>query len=111
MSPFLLSLGIKPDVSTVTASFIIFTSTGTAASQTLIYGTIPMSYTLWLYGISTIGSIIGTFCLRKYAIKKNRLSYLIICIAIIFFLSLLAVAAAGIINLVYRGFQTFQSIC
>ena len=111
MSPFLLSLGIKSDVSTITASFIIFTSTGTASSQILISGTIPMSYSLWFYGISTIGSMFGSLCLRKYAIKKGRLSYLIICITIIFFLSLLTIAALGIMNIINTGFETFQTPC
>ena len=116
IGPLLLNLGVRPEISTVSSSFCIFISTGIAASQYLILGEINAYYALWFFGISIIGSMIGILFLRRFAVKRNRVSLLVICIGVILLLSLITIPTIGIINAVHQNDQGnfqlgFSSLC
>jgi uncharacterized membrane protein YfcA len=116
IGPMLLGLGVRPEVSTISSSFSIFLSSGTAAAQFFITGNIEIDYASWLLFISIIGSFIGVVVLRKYAIKYNRVSILVMCLGVILFCSLIIIPTIGIIdalNQIHKGsFQLgFSSLC
>ena len=116
IGPLLLSLGVRPEISTISASFSIFISSGIAAVQFFIAGEIDIYYGIWFFGVSIIGSIIGILVLRKIALKRKRVSILVICIGVILLFSLLIIPAVGIMNSVKQSdtgdFQLgFSSIC
>ena len=116
IGPLLLSLGVRPEVSTISSSFSIFISSGIAAVQFFIIGELDINYAAWFFGISIIGSIIGILILRKIAIKRKRVSILVICIGVILLLSLIIIPAVGIMNAIEQSnngnFQLgFSSIC
>ena len=116
IGPVLLSLGVRPEVSTISSSFSIFISSGTAAAQYFISGEIQFDYAAFFFGISIIGSMAGILGLRKYAIKRNRISALIICIGVILFLSLFIIPVVGTMNAIKQNehgvFQLgFSSLC
>ena len=116
IGPVLLSLGVRPEVSTISSTFSIFLSSGTAAAQFIIAGDIDVYYALWFSTVSIIGSFFGIVILRKLAIKRNRVSVLIVLIAIILFASLIIIPTVGIINAIQEQsegkFQLgFTSIC
>ena len=103
IGPLLLRLGVRPEVSTISSSFSIFISSGIAAALFFISGDIKLDYAIWYFGDSIIGSVIGILILRKFAIKRKRLSILVICIAFILFSSLIVIPVVGIINAVKQS--------
>ena len=116
IGPLLLSLGVRPEISTISSSFSIFISSGIAAAQFFISGDVDIYYAAWFFGVSIIGSINGICILRKIAIKRNRVSVLVICIGVILFLSLLIIPTVGTMNAIDQNNQGvlqigFTSIC
>ena len=100
IGPMLLSLGVRPEISTVSSSFTIFISSGIASAQYFISGLIDFYYAAFFFGLSIIGSLLGILVLRRYAIRKQRISLLIICLAIIMAISLVIIPTVGIITFV-----------
>lgn len=116
IGPMLLALGVRPEISTISSSFTIFISSGTAAAQFFIAGIIDFSYAAWFFGLSTLGSLCGILILRRYAIKKQRVSLLIFCLSIILTCSLVIIPTIGIMTAVKQSnegtFQLgFKNIC
>ncbi|OMJ94769.1 hypothetical protein SteCoe_1948 [Stentor coeruleus] len=116
IGPMLLYLGVRPEISTISSSFTIFISSGTAAAQYFILGMIDFSYTAWFFGLSIIGSLCGMLILRKYAIKKQRVSLLIFCLSTILFCSLILIPIIGVMDAIKQSDQgtfqlNFKTIC
>lgn len=116
IGPMLLSLGVRPEISTVSSSFTIFISSGIASAQYFIAGVIDFYYAAWFFGVSSCGSLIGILVLRKYAIRKQRVSLLILCLAIILLISLVIIPTVAILTLIKQqeqgNFQLgFLSLC
>jgi Predicted permeases len=72
IGPLLLGLGIRPEIATISSSFSIFLSSGTAAAQFFIKGQIQIDYAGWFLGVSILGSLGGILVLRRYAIKNIK---------------------------------------
>ena len=116
IGPLLLSLGVRPEISTISSSFTIFISSGTAAAQYFILGAIDLQYSGWFFMLSVLGSLMGILILRKIAIKKQRVSLLIFCLFFILFASLIIIPTIGILNAIKQSnegtFQLgFKSLC
>ena len=116
IGPLLLSLGVRPEISTISSSFTIFISSGTAAAQYFILGAIDLQYSGWFFILSVTGSLMGILILRKIAIKKQRVSLLIFCLFFILFASLIIIPTIGILNAIKQSnegtFQLgFKSLC
>ena len=116
IGPMLLALGVRPEISTISSSFTIFISSGTASAQYFITGVIDLQYSAWFFGLSVLGSIFGILVLRKIAIKKQRVSLLIFCLFIILFSSLVIIPTIGVLNAIKQkqdgNFQLgFKNLC
>jgi len=116
IGPMLLAMGVRPEISTISSSFTIFISSGTAAAMYFITGLIDFQYAGWFFLLSVIGSLIGILILRKIAIKKQRVSLLIFCLFFILFASLIIIPTTGILGAIKQSnegtFQLgFKSIC
>jgi uncharacterized membrane protein YfcA len=116
IGPILLSLGVRPEIATISSSFTIFISSGTAAAQYFILGKIDLQYSGWFFMLSITGSLIGILGLRKIAIKKQRVSLLIFCLFFILFASLIIIPTIGILTAIKQSnegtFQLgFKSLC
>jgi uncharacterized membrane protein YfcA len=116
IGPLLLSLGVRPEISTISSSFSIFISSGTASVQFFIAGAFDLKYGGLLFGISCCGSVLGILVLRKYAIKARRNSLLILCLGIILFASLIIIPTVGVMDAIRQHNQGslqlgFKSIC
>ena len=116
IGPLLLGLGIRPEIATISSSFSIFLSSGTAAAQFFIKGQIQIDYAGWFLGVSILGSLGGILVLRRYAIKNNKVSLLVFCLAAILFCSLIIIPTVGIMNALKQYNQGtlelgFSSLC
>ena len=116
IGPMLLALGVRPEISTISSSFTIFISSGTASAQYFITGVIDLQYSAWFFGLSVLGSILGILVLRKIAIKKQRVSLLIFCLFFILFSSLVIIPTIGVLNAIKQNqegnFQLgFKNLC
>jgi uncharacterized membrane protein YfcA len=109
IGPMLLALGVRPEISTISSSFTIFISSGTAAAQYFITGKIDPQYSAWFFMLSIIGSLIGILVLRKIAIQRQRVSVLIFCLFFILSASLVIIPTVGVLNAVKQSQEgTFQ---
>lgn len=116
IGPMLLTLGVRPEISTISSSFTIFISSGTASAQYFISGLIQLDYAAWFFGISVAGSLLGILVLRRIAIKKQRVSCLVFCLFFILFASLIIIPVVGVLNAIKQSqegnFQLgFKSVC
>lgn len=116
IGPMLLAMGVRPEISTISSSFSIFISSGTAAAMYFITGVIDFKYAGWFFMLSVLGSLVGILVLRRIAIKKQRVSLLIFCLFFILFASLIIIPTTGILSAIKQSnegtFQLgFKSIC
>jgi uncharacterized membrane protein YfcA len=116
LSPLLLALGVRPEISTISSSFVISISSLTASAQYFISGAEQVEYSAWFFMLSVIGSGVGILALRAYVIRKKIVSYLVLCIGVIFIAAIIIIPTIGVINSIQQhengNFQLgFKGLC
>lgn len=112
MNPVMLRLGMRPEVSTATSSFmVLFTSTISLLQYTIagklepVYGGITLAFSL-------VGSTLGILVLKKVVDKYKRASIIVLMLAGILSLCAVIIPTYGIINYVgSKEEDGFRSYC
>lgn len=79
----MISIGIHPEVSTASSSFMVFFASSTSAFQFALSGSIDYWYGLWLIIDSILASITGVFVLRKVISYYQKTSILVLMLGIV----------------------------
>lgn len=109
IGPMLLSMGVRPEVSTISTSFSIALSSGVAAAMYFITGVVDYQYAAWFYLLSVVGCLVGVLVVRRIAIRKQRVSSLIFCQFVILFVSFIIIPIVGTLNAIKQSDEgTFQ---
>ncbi|CAG9311567.1 unnamed protein product [Blepharisma stoltei] len=111
MNPFMISIGIRPEVSTSCSNFMILFSASISVLQYTIGGMIELDYGLWLLGASLIGAILGYYVLRALLRKVKRPSMIVLLIAFLTTASLIGIASTGIFTIIEEQYFGFSSLC
>jgi uncharacterized membrane protein YfcA len=116
VGPLLVMLGVRPEISTISASFAILLSSGIASAQYFVSGAFDITYAVLFLAISSAGSIIGVLFLRKYIIKTEKVPLVLFCLSITLAVSLITIPGVGIMTAIEESHQGtfragFSSIC
>ncbi|KAL7717470.1 Sulfite exporter TauE/SafE family protein [Entamoeba marina] len=76
IGPLLLEIGMLPQVTTATSSFMINFTASSSSLQYIIDGKLDLFYGLWYFGVGLIGAVIGQFGFSKLVKKFNRQSFI-----------------------------------
>lgn len=116
VSPILLGLGVRPEITTASSSFMILFSSTLAIILFISADLILYDYGIWLFCTAIIGSGTGILLIKRLVHKYNRSSIIVIVLAIILGLSALIILIYGIITTVQKEQDDemeygFKSIC
>lgn len=100
LNPIFLIIGIRPEVTAATSSFIIFFTSSLSLLQYSVAGLIYYTYGMLLFIVSFIGSALGVIIVKKIVIKYERASIIVLCMAMILALSAIAILYYGITNFI-----------
>ncbi|KYR00255.1 hypothetical protein DLAC_03418 [Tieghemostelium lacteum] len=109
--PVLLQMGLSPDVTAATSSYMILFTSASSAIQYILVGKLRLDYGVVYYFIGFISCFIGTQTLIWVVNKYKRRSYIVFLIgAVIAVSTVLLCVTEGIDFVKYRNL-TFDSIC
>ncbi|KAK5575921.1 hypothetical protein RB653_007056 [Dictyostelium firmibasis] len=109
--PVLLQMGLVPDVTAATSSYMILFTSASSAIQYILVGKLRWDYGIVYYVIGFISCFFGTQTLIWIVKKYQRRSYIVFLIGfVITFSTILLVITESIDFVKYRNL-TFDSIC
>ncbi|KAN0034117.1 hypothetical protein ACTFIV_000601 [Dictyostelium citrinum] len=109
--PVLLQMGLVPDVTAATSSYMILFTSASSAIQYILVGKLRWDYGIVYYVIGFVSCFFGTQTLIWIVKKYQRRSYIVFLIGfVITFSTILLVITEGIDFFKYRNL-TFDSIC
>lgn len=111
MNPFMISMGIRPEVSSACSNFMILFSSSISFLQFFISGIINVNYMIYLFSLAVIGSFFGHFIIRAIMKRMNRPSIIIILLSVMLVLSIIGITYTGILSAVDAKDYGFKSIC
>lgn len=100
LNPIFLVIGMRPEVTAATSSFIIFFTSSLSMIQYSVAGLIYYYYGLLLFGVAFIGSALGVIIVKKIVVKYDRASIIVICMAFILGISAVVILYYGISNFI-----------
>jgi len=112
LGPFMLGLGMDPNLSTALCGFTVLFTSSSTTSQFIIAGAIHLQHAWVLMFFSLIGSFIGNLILKRMIKKYNKPSLIIWVIFGILSLACLVLPAQTIYNAITKtGAFSFGAIC
>ncbi|MED6212324.1 hypothetical protein PIB30_082237 [Stylosanthes scabra] len=98
ISPFLLQVGVAPEVTAATCSFMVFFSSVMSALQYLLLGMEHIKLALMLATISFIASLLGLLVVQKAIKNYGRASLIVFSVGIVMSLSAVLMTSFGAIE-------------
>lgn len=113
--PYMLEVGMKPEVAAATSSFIIVFTALSTVVQYIITGFIPLKSALWFGSIGLISAVVGQFgvsaLVAKYK-KSSIISFLLFALITVSAIGLVAEAILKIsTNIHTPGYFNFHPYC
>jgi len=109
--PLMLELGVLPEVSRVTSSYMILFTSSCTTVQYLILGRVKADEALWFMVWGFIGAVLGHRCVEYLLKKYNSTSILVYILSWGVLISALAMLSVDLVNVITQGFGPFTSIC
>eukprot|EP01112_Ceratiomyxa_fruticulosa_P018429 TRINITY_DN5880_c0_g1_i1.p1 TRINITY_DN5880_c0_g1~~TRINITY_DN5880_c0_g1_i1.p1 ORF type:complete len:511 (-),score=57.15 TRINITY_DN5880_c0_g1_i1:88-1620(-) len=111
-APVLLELGLSPDVTAATSSYMILFTSLSSSIQYLLLGRLILDYGLIFFFIGIVASFFGQTALNWMVSKYNRKSYIIFVIAAVIGLSTLLLMVTEVLSFIGSGgSDKFTWIC
>lgn len=115
MGPLFLELGVPPQVSSATATFIMMFSSSMSVVEYYILKRFPIPYAAYLFGVCVIAALMGQHIIRKLVRFLGRASIIIFCLAFMIFMSAWIMGGVGINKMVHEikngAYMGFQNMC
>ncbi|XP_010314282.2 sulfite exporter TauE/SafE family protein 3 isoform X1 [Solanum lycopersicum] len=115
LGPLFLELGIPPQVSSATATFVMIFSSSMSVIQYYLIGRFPVPYALYFVAVATVAALVGQHVVRKIISIVGRASVIIFILAFTIFVSALSLGGVGIadtIRMIKEGqYMGFDNIC
>ena len=96
IGPILLHMGVRPEVSTVSSSFLICISSFIALVQFFIMNFINYKYAILYFCCAIVGAFWGILGIRRIAIENGRVSLLILSLSVALIAALIIIPSNGI---------------
>ncbi|XP_019197080.1 PREDICTED: uncharacterized protein LOC109190935 [Ipomoea nil] len=115
MGPLFLELGVPPEVSTATSTFIMVFSSSIAVVQYYLLKRFPVPYGVCLTVVATFAAFVGQHAVRKVIAVLGRASLIIFTLAFIILISTISLGGIGISNMIkkieHHENMGFESLC
>ncbi|MCD7470803.1 hypothetical protein HAX54_010953 [Datura stramonium] len=115
LGPLFLELGIPPQVSSATATFVMIFSSSMSVIQYYLLGRFPVPYALYFVAVATVAALVGQHVVRKIISIVGRASVIIFILAFTIFVSALSLGGVGIADTIRRikegQYMGFDNIC
>ncbi|KAK4492063.1 hypothetical protein RD792_002857 [Penstemon davidsonii] len=109
ISPLLLQMGIEPEVTAATCSFMVFFSSSMSAIQYLLLGMDHIYNAVAFAVICFVGSIVGQTLVHRAIMKHGRASLIVFSVGIVMVLSTVLITSFGAVD-VWRTYKSGQSM-
>ncbi|XP_031106412.1 sulfite exporter TauE/SafE family protein 3-like [Ipomoea triloba] len=115
LGPLFLELGIPPQVSSATATFIMLFSSSMSVIQYYLLHRFPVPYAIYFVAVATIAALVGQHVVRKIISIVGRASVIVFVLAFTIFLSAISLGGVGIFNTIRKiedgEYMGFVNIC
>ncbi|XP_031119045.1 sulfite exporter TauE/SafE family protein 3-like [Ipomoea triloba] len=115
MGPLFLELGVPPEVSTATSTFIMVFSSSIAIVEYYLLKRFPVTYAVCLTVVATFAAFVGQHAVRKVNAVLGRASLIIFTLAFIILISTISLGGIGISNMIkkihHHENMGFESLC
>ncbi|XP_031381770.1 sulfite exporter TauE/SafE family protein 4-like isoform X2 [Punica granatum] len=115
LGPLLLEIGVIPQVSSVTATFVMMFSSSLSVVEFYLLKRFPIPYALYLMSVSTLAGFWGQYLVRKLITILGRVSIIVFILSGVIFVSALTMGVAGIeksIVMIHKHeFMGFLNFC
>ncbi|KAH0705641.1 uncharacterized protein [Solanum tuberosum] len=115
LGPLFLELGIPPQVSSATATFVMIFSSSMSVIQYYLIGRFPVPYALYFVAVATVAALVGQHVVRKIISIVGRASVIIFILAFTIFVSALSLGGVGIADTIRKikegQHMGFDNIC
>ncbi|KAM5579037.1 sulfite exporter TauE/SafE family protein 3-like [Rosa sericea] len=115
MGPMFLEMGIPPQVSSATATFIMTFSSSMSVVEYYLLNRFPVPYALYFAGVATVSAIIGQHVVGKVIKVLGRASLIIFILSLTIFVSALTLGGVGIAHMVkkieHNQYLGFEHMC
>ncbi|XP_065867309.1 sulfite exporter TauE/SafE family protein 3-like [Euphorbia lathyris] len=115
MGPLFLELGVPPQVSSATTTFVITFSASMSVIEYYLLKRFPVPYALYFVAVSMAAVFIGQYVVRKIISILRRASIIIFILAFTVFVSAISLGGVGITNVVEKienhEYMGFDNIC
>ncbi|KAI3875187.1 hypothetical protein MKX03_032991 [Papaver bracteatum] len=113
--PFFLELGIAPQVSSATSTFVVTFSASMSAIEFYYLRPFPIPYALYFLAVAGIGGFVGQIVGRKMVKLFRRPSIIIFVVVFTISLTVILLGSIGIANMtekiVLKPYLGFQNLC
>jgi len=114
LSPLMLSLGVLPEVTSATSTFMILVTSLSAMTQYLSMGELPLDYGVCFAAVGLVSAVVGQQLTDLLVKRFQKKSLIVFAIAAVLGASTVLLISAGTVNLLnsaqHRDFG-FQSPC
>ncbi|KAK6773457.1 hypothetical protein RDI58_028695 [Solanum bulbocastanum] len=115
LGPLFLELGIPPQASSATATFVMIFSSSMSVIQYYLIGRFPVPYALYFVAVATVAALVGQHVVRKIISIVGRASVIIFILAFTIFVSALTLGGVGIADTIRKikegQYMGFDNIC
>lgn len=115
ISPLLLEMGMHPQVTAATCSYMVFFSSSLSVIQFWLLGRIPEEYALISAALSLVFSVIGLQVIQTIITKYGRVSLIVFSVSIVMGISAALMAFFGswdvLIQIEQGDYMGFRSPC
>ncbi|KAM0894779.1 hypothetical protein ACQ4PT_024243 [Festuca glaucescens] len=115
MGPLFLELGIPPQVSSATATYVMMYSSSIAVVEYYLLKRFPIPYALFFSSLAFFAAIVGQRVARKVINLLGRASFIIFILSFMIFVSAISLGEVGISNIIHKmsqhKYMGFGNIC
>ncbi|XP_074285319.1 sulfite exporter TauE/SafE family protein 3-like [Silene latifolia] len=115
LGPMFLEMGIIPQVSSATATFVMTFSASICAIEYYLLDRFPVPYAAYLTVIAIVASIVGQYVVKKWIARAGRASLIVFILSTIIFASAILLGGEGIVDMIHKikhnEYMGFEDLC
>ncbi|XP_074287682.1 sulfite exporter TauE/SafE family protein 3-like [Silene latifolia] len=115
LSPLFLEIGIIPQVSSATATFVMTFSASLCVIEYYLLNRFPLLYAIYFASIAIIASLIGQFVVKNWIARAGRPSLIVFILSSIILVSAILLGGTGISDMIYKinhnEYMGFEDLC
>lgn len=115
--PYMLEVGMQPQVAAATSSFIIIFTAMSTVVQYIMAGVLPYKSGAWYGGLGLISALVGQFAISKLVQKYKKASIISFMLAALISVSAIGLIAMAAIEMAHAikthkpGYWSFNNYC